>query len=164
MSSEYPSCPDCGGTLEPKEWRKRLKKKAGGEKQFRYIEIRRCKNCGKSTTLLPDDQLPYKHYEEQLVEKVIDDDLTEEELLEIDNYPCEATIARWVAWAEQLKKNAEGQIRSAAYRILDLTDAFLGSTESLLRQIKERIHRGWLSVAVGVMIKSGGLGVLPEPP
>ncbi len=161
-SSENPACPDCQGELEAKEWRKRVKKTAGGKKKIRLIEIRRCKNCGKSTTLLPDDQLPYKHYEEQLIEKVIDDELTEDEQLEIDNYPCEATIARWLAWAEQLKRNAEGQLRAAAYRILDLTERFLGSTESLLISIKERIHRGWLSVVMRVMVNTGGLGVIPS--
>ncbi len=144
----------------------RGKKEAGGKKKPRRIERRKCPECGHSYRLLPDDQIPYKHYSAEIIEKVIDDDyeFTEDELLKMEDYPCEATMARWREWAEQLVKNAEGQIRSAAHRILDLPLAFLASTYSLLKGIKERIRRGWLPFIIGIMISTGGTGTLPEPP
>jgi hypothetical protein len=164
-SNEEPVCPDCGGKLEKKDWVKRIKKNAGGQTEKRMIERRRCTNpnCRKCHRLLPDDQVPFKHYDVGLIERIIDDDLTEEEALAAEDRPCDDTKTRWRAWAVQLVKNAEGQIRSSAHRILDLSDQFLGSRESLLEKIKERIPRGWLGVVLRVMINTGGTGTLPEP-
>lgn len=144
----------------------RGKKEAGGTKKKRFIERRKCPACKRSYRLLPDDQIPHKHYNAEIIEKVIDTDyeLTEEEQLEVEIYPCDATIERWKKWADQLVKNAEGQIRSAGYRILDLSVRFLSSLDSLLKNIKERIPRGWLPFIVGLMINTSGAGTLPEPP
>ena len=85
-------------------------------------------------------------------------------MLEIEDYPCEATIKRWREWGRQLMKNAEGQIRSSAHRVLELSYGFLGSTESLLKGIKKRIRYGWLSFVIRMMMDTGGAGTLPEPP
>lgn len=112
--------------------------------------------------MLPDDQVPFKHYEAELIEKVIDDDLTDEEELESEDYPCDETKAGWREWAISLLNNAEGQIRSAAYQILDYTDEFLYMKDSLLERIRGRIRRGWLSVAIKIMVNTGGLGVIPR--
>ncbi len=144
----------------------RGKKEAGGKKKPRIIERRKCPECGRSYRLLPDDQIPYKHYSAEIIEKVIDEDydFAEDELLEMEDYPCEATKARWRKWAEQLEKNAEGQVRSAGHRILGLPLEILSHTGSLLRGIKERIRWGWLPFIIGIMISTGGAGTLPEPP
>ncbi len=146
-----------------KDWVERGKKEAGGHKIIRFIERRVCKECGKSHRLLPDDQIPYKHYSAEVIEKVIDDDyeLTEKESLAIEDYPCEATIMRWIEWGRQLAKNAEGQIRAAAHRVLDLSNEFLGSTESLLKGIKKIVPRGWLPFVIRLMIDTGGAGAIP---
>ena len=158
-------CPNCGGKLVNKEWVKRGKKEAGGRRIMRLIERRVCKECGESHRLLPDDQIPCKHYSAEVIEKVIDEDyeLTEEEALEYENYPCEATMERWKEWARQLVLNAEGQIRSAAHRVLDLSYEFLGSTESLLKGIKKFATRGWLPFVIKIMMDTGGAGTIPEP-
>lgn len=122
--------------------------------------------CGKSHRLLPDDQVPYKHYSADVIEKVVDEDheFTENEALEYEDYPCEATMDRWRIWAIQLVRNAEGGIRSAAHRVLDLSNEFLGSTESLLKGIKRFAKRGWLTFVIRIMTESGGAGMMPEPP
>ena len=96
-----------------------------------------------------------KQYEAQLIEDVIEGVLNEDDI-PIEVFPCEATIERWRKWASQLIHDAEGQIRSAAYRILDLSEEFLGSTESLLERMKERITCGWLAVTLRLMINTGG--------
>lgn len=166
MSNENPPCPDCGGKLVNKEWIPRGKKEAGGHRLIRIIERRRCVECGRSHRLLPDDQVPYKHYSAEVIEKVVDEDyeFIEEEALEYEDYPCEATMGRWRAWAVQLVKNAEGGIRSAAHRVLDLSNEFLRSTESLLKGIKKFAKRGWLTFVIRIMIESGGAGMMPEAP
>lgn len=121
------------------------------------IERRTCSNksCGRCHRLLPDMLVPYKQYEAQLIEDVIEGVLSEDDI-PIEVFPCEATIERWRKWASQLIHDAEGQIRSAAYRILDLSEEFLGSTESLLERMKERITCGWLAVTLRLMINTGG--------
>ena len=101
-----------------------------------------------------------------MIEKSIDDDyeFTEDEVLEYEDYPCETTAARWKEWASQLILNAEGQIRSAAHRVLDLSYEFLGSTESLLEGIKRFAACGWLPFVIKIMTDTGGAGTMPEPP
>ena len=140
----------------------------GGKQEWRYIEVRRCPKCGSCDRLLPDDQVPFKHYSEETIRKVIDDALTEDEELEYEDYPCEATKQRWKDWWDKLMLNAEGQIRSAAYRIMEMPTQFLTALNSLLEMIKEQIKEGWLAVILRLMINTGGLGVLPraaaEPP
>ena len=128
------------------------------------IERRKCKECGKKHRLLPDDQVPFKHYESELIEKVIDDNLSEEETLEIEDYPCDETKNAWREWGKLMMDNAEGQIRSAVYQIMDYTDEFLCMKDSLLERIKGRIRRDWLSVTLKLMVNTGGLGVVPRSP
>jgi hypothetical protein len=112
---------------------------------------------------LPDDQVPFKHYSAEAIEKVITDDFTEEEQEKYEDYPCEATVARWKDWYHQLATNAEGMLRSTAHRVLELSDQFLSSTESLLEGIKERIPKGWLSIIIGIIVNDKGAAVLPAP-
>ena len=59
--------------------------------------------CGKSYRLLPDDQIPNKHYSAEVIEKVVDEDyeFSEDEQREMEDYPCEATKERWKAWADR---------------------------------------------------------------
>lgn len=166
MSNEDPVCRECGIWLENKGWTKRLKRKIDGQKEFRLIEIRRCPKCGKSHRLLPDDQVPFKHYEAEVIEKVVDEDyeFDEKEVEALDEGPCDITRERWIAWARELFQNAEGALRSAAYRILDLSDRFLGSTESLLKGVKHWRPAGWLVRTVDIVLDIGGLGLLPRSP
>ena len=70
----------------------------GGKQEWRYIEVRQCPKCGSCDRLLPDDQVPFKYYGEETIRKVIDDALTEDEELEYEDYPCEATKQRWKDW------------------------------------------------------------------
>ena len=120
------------------------------------IERRQCTNesCRKTHRLLPDISVPYKHYEAGVIEDVIDGTINEEALSE-ENYPSESTLQRWRRWAEQFLKDAEGKLRSAAYRILELSDEFLGARGSLLGELRERLDYGWLSAAIRIYINTG---------
>ena len=136
---------------------KRVSKEIGGNNRWMLIERRQCTNesCHKTHRLLPDICIPYKHYEAGIIEDVIDGTLDEDALCE-ENYPCGSTLGRWRAWAKKFLQNAEGQIRSAAYRILDLSDEFLRTGRSLLEELKERLDYGWLSAAIRIHINTGG--------
>ena len=162
MSNEAVNCPDCGAALEKKDWVKRSKVHAGGNKTWRWIEVRKCVNCGRNHRLIPDDQVPYKHYEGVLIEKVVDGALSEDDMLEIENYPCDDTMARWAAWAEQLKKNAEGDMRLLLHKLSDLKGVLTTTETSLLEGIKHRVQKGLMAVAIRLIINFGGTGLMPD--
>ena len=65
-------------------------------------------------------------------------------------------MKRWREWFRRNKAAAEGQIRQAADRFLDLKEEFLRSKESLLEGMKERIGIGWLGAALRIIYNSGG--------
>ena len=156
-SNEEHVCPVCGGKLEKKGWKDRICKKGDGTEDTYKVENRKCrkKSCGKNHRLLPDILLPHKHYEADLVEAVIDGEASEEDF-QLENGPSESTIKRWREWGRDLTTEAEGKIRSAAYRILDLPEEFLGSRKSLLQGLKERLVQGWLAAAMRVIYNAGG--------
>lgn len=80
---------------------------------------------------------------------MIDEVIAEEDLT--GEGPADITLKRWRQWAKGPLTQAEGKLRSAAYRILDLTDSFLGSRESLVKKIQERLHDGWLSSVIRIV-------------
>jgi hypothetical protein len=135
---------------------RRINRKIGGENEWMLIERRKCtnKSCRKTHRLLPDISLPYKHYDAGVIEDVIDGTINEEALSEEYN-PSESTLQRWRKWAERLMRDLEGHMRSAAYRILELSEEFLSSGGSLLKELKERLNYGWLSVAIRIYINTG---------
>lgn len=159
-SKEVLVCPVCGSPLSLRDHKKRIWKKAGGIKDWILIERMQCTNdnCRKLHNVLPDLLVPQKHYESELIEAVIDGVITED-LLGTEDYPCEMTMKRWRAWYQHNKAAAEGQIRQAADRFLDLTKEFLRSTESLLEGIRDRIEIGWLSVVLKIIYNNGGQSI-----
>lgn len=123
------------------------------------IERRICTNreCGKTHRILPGNKvLPYKHYDADTIEGVIDG-LVNEDNLSLEDYPCESTLRRWRRWAEELLKNTEGQLRSTVYRVYDLSFEFLKYGNSLLEDLKERIKYGWLTAVVRIYMDTGGI-------
>ena len=90
-----------------------------------------------------------------LIEEVVEGTMDENELLET-NYPCESTMRRWRMWAEELLRNAEGQLRSVVHRIYDLSYEFLKSEKSLLGELKKRSGSRWLTIVVRIYIDTEG--------
>ena len=135
---------------------RRISRKIGGENDWMLIERRKCtnKSCHKTHRLLPDISLPYKHYDAGVIEDVIDGTIDEEALSEEYN-PSESTLQRWRKWAERLMRDLEGHMRSAAYRILEMTEEFLNTRVSLLEGLRERLNYGWLSAAMRIYINTG---------
>jgi hypothetical protein len=135
---------------------RRINRKIGGENEWMLIERRKCtnKSCRKTHRLLPVISLPYKHYDAGVIEDVIDGTINEEALSEEYN-PSESTLQRWRKWAERLMKDLEGHMRSAAYRILEMTEEFLNTRVSLLEGLRERLNYGWLSAAMRIYINTG---------
>ena len=123
------------------------------------IERRKCtkEGCGKTHRLLPGNKvLPYKQYDADTIEGVIDG-VVNEENLSMEDYPCESTLSRWREWAEELLRNTDGQLRSKVHRVYDLHYEFLKCGNSLLKELKKRIKYGWLTAVVRIYMDTGGI-------
>lgn len=87
-------CPNCGNSLKYYDKTKRIVRTKG--RKSKYIKIRRVK-CNKCRTIhreLPDDIVPYKQYEYEVIYGVIEG-LISPEVLGFEDYPCEQTMKKW---------------------------------------------------------------------
>lgn len=156
-SKEECCCPDCGSPLRYRDQRLRVHMVAGGGKEWYRIRRLKCTNdkCRRLHNELPDCMCPHKHYDAGLIEDVVDGIVSEEDR-ETEDYPCAGTMKHWRWWAHINEKNMEGQIRLAAVRFLDLDEKLLGSGDSLLGRLKERIRPGWLPAVLRYIYNTGG--------
>jgi hypothetical protein len=156
-SEEDSVCPLCGSPLKRRDSRRRVHRTAGGKKQWYLINRLKCTNkkCHKLHNELPDCIVPYKQYGEEIIEDVIEEVITPDDL-ETEDYPCEETMNHWKWWLEQNKANIDGQMKSVAHHLLDLSTEFLKSGDSLLEELRKKINPGWLSVVVRFIYNSGG--------
>lgn len=62
-----------------------------------YLTIKRyrCIVCGTIHRKLPDDILPFKQYEAELIKGVAEGLITSD-TLGYEDYPCEATMKKWL--------------------------------------------------------------------
>lgn len=87
-------CPFCGGELKHRDyiWRTVY----GKRRSVRKIRVEReiCIDCKKVMRTLPDEILPYRRYETEIIFGVIEGLITCE-TLGYEDYPCEMTMIRW---------------------------------------------------------------------
>lgn len=157
ISEEDTVCPECGSPLCRRDKKRRVHKEAGGRKRWFVINRLKCtnENCRRLHNELPDCMVPYKHYGTEIIEDVVDEVVGPDDL-ETEDYPCEATMKHWKWWIFHNEKNMNGQMRSVLHHLLDLNTEFLKSGESLLKEFRERISPGWLSVVIRFLYNSGG--------
>lgn len=95
VSDNQTICPLCGGELQ--YYDKVFRKIRCKFKKIKKIQMNRvkCKKCGKIHRVFPDFILPYKQYEADIVKGVLDGIITPE-TLGFEDYPCEATMNRWL--------------------------------------------------------------------
>lgn len=89
------NCPDCGGELKHYDKVKRIIRTKGRAAEYIDIQRVRCVNYGKTHRELPRSMIPYKQYSSELIKGVLDGYITPE-TLGYEDYPCEATMARWI--------------------------------------------------------------------
>lgn len=87
-------CPDCGGELKHYDYVRRVVKTKRGEKTFFSMERVYCKSCRKVHRVLTDDIIPYKQYEREVIEGVVEG-LIDSDTLGFENYPSEKQMDRW---------------------------------------------------------------------
>lgn len=158
ICQETPVCPNCGQTLVLRDHKKRIHKVAGGDKEWYMIPRMKCTNdecpC-RIHSCIPDNLSPYKHYDAELIEDVIDGVISSDDP-GTENYPCAGTMALWKEWAEKNKTNIDGQIRSIGYRLLDFGIELLTSVISIMDELRQKISPGWLKVVTRVIYNTGG--------
>ncbi len=118
------------------------------------MERRICTNggCRKIHTVLPDCLVPYKHYASEVIAGVLDGIITPEEA---EDYPCEATMARWHHWLMANYFRIEGCLKSIGHCLMGLESGLLTSTVSLLETL--RLSNGcWLEAILRTIYNSGG--------
>lgn len=69
----------------------------------KWIKIRRfrCTKCGYLCRQLPDCIFPYKQYEAEIIQGVLEGFITPE-TIGYEDYPCEMTMLRWKSHKSQL--------------------------------------------------------------
>lgn len=138
-------------------------KKEGGQVERLCIERFRCTNagCRRIHSALPDCLVPYKHYASEVIEGVIDDVITPDDI-ESENYPCEATMQRWLRWLTINYQYIEGYLRALHIRYrnalsnLKLDDDILSTSISLLDYVRQSLQDSWLEAILRAIYNSGG--------
>lgn len=94
-------CPDCGEVLKHYDSVRRIIRTK--RRSSKWVTVRRlqCPACGKLHRELPNDILPYKQYETEVIKGVLEDLITSE-TLGYEDYPCEVTMIRWKTQKIQL--------------------------------------------------------------
>lgn len=89
-------CPKCGGRLRYFDSVKRIIRTKARLTEWLDIRRLRCTDCNSLHRELPEDLLPYKQYESEIIIGVLDGLITCE-TLGFEDYPCEMTMTRWLA-------------------------------------------------------------------
>ena len=113
-----------------------------------------CDRCSKLHEELPDILVPYKHYKAEVIENVVDEVCTPDDL-ETEDYPCEKTMDRWKRWIAGNTNQIDGILKSVGHRCFEMSESLLRSKCSLLQELR-RQGNGWLSICVRVILNSGG--------
>jgi len=88
LNKDIPVCPDCGSIMSGYDARKRIVINEYGDKTTYRINRLKCTVCNKIHTEIPDFISPYKNYEQDVVDSV----------LEGNKYACiadDSTMRRW---------------------------------------------------------------------
>lgn len=154
---EKPVCPVCQSPMKYRDTRRRHIRKEGGAKSWGRIRRLFCERCHRLHNELPANLSPYKHYETGVIEGVVDDVITEDDL-ESEDYPCAKTMERWKQWVEHNRQFIEGYIRTIGFMLLNLGVEFLKVQGSILDYLRDKFRSGenhWLSIVNRLVYNTG---------
>lgn len=143
-SAEVIPCPCCGGNLSVIGSRVRKSIKGSGEVTQLVIRRLRCVDCKRIHHELPDLLVPYKRYDAESIEHVINESTS------LDIAADESTLHRWRSWFLAWALYAQGCLQSIAIRF-DLSVGNPSFTpQSALLSIGRYVGdaSGWLARAV----------------
>ena len=88
-------CKECGDRLKYFDKVKRIIRTKNRKTKWITIKRYKCKNCQKIHRILPDNLLPFKQYEKEVIMGVKDGIITSD-TYGFEDYPCEMTMKRWL--------------------------------------------------------------------
>lgn len=90
------NCPKCGGFLKRYDEVPRLLRTKGG--LSKYVKVRRwkCVGCNSIHREISNDIHPYKQYESEIINGVLDGLITPD-TIGYEDRPCEMTMKRWLS-------------------------------------------------------------------
>lgn len=68
----------------------------GGKKKFIRVARYRCGSCGSIHRDIPNYIYPYKQYEKEIIDGVVERLITSD-TLGYEDYPCQMTMFRWIS-------------------------------------------------------------------
>jgi hypothetical protein len=101
VSENKSNCPKCGGLLRYFDRVQRIVRTKNRKTDWIKIRRLRCTDCGSLHRELPEELLPYKQYEAEVIRGVLEGFITCE-TLGFEDYPCELTMFRWMAQKSQI--------------------------------------------------------------
>ena len=88
-------CEKCNNLMKKYDKVNRLYKSEDGEKKFIKIQRYYCPNCRHIDRDLPDNLMPYKHCDKNIIKDVVSGKITPD-TIGYEDYPCEMTMERWI--------------------------------------------------------------------
>ena len=94
ITNDETACPKCGGNL--KYYDKVFRIVRTKRRLTKHVELRRfkCCKCGSVHREIPNYILPYKQYETELIQGVLEGLITAN-TIGYEDYPCEKTMIMW---------------------------------------------------------------------
>ncbi len=89
-------CPKCGGKLKHYDKVKRIVRTKNRLSYWIDIDRSYCIKCNSVHRVIPDYIYPYKHYESEVINGVLEKLITQE-TLGFEDYPCETTFREWLS-------------------------------------------------------------------
>ena len=89
------NCPKCGGELKYYDSVGRLVMTKYRRRYKITVKRYKCIQCGSVHRLIPNDIYPFKHYERELIDGVVER-IIDSDTLGFEDYPCVLTMNRWL--------------------------------------------------------------------
>lgn len=136
--------------MKCKDRRKRIGRTLDGDRSVYLVRRMYCYDCHIMHVELPDFLIKYKHFEVQIIEDTIDENISVE-----DGYPApsEMTMRRWQDWFASIHSVMDSILYSVRAMLEDLLPCLINE-DSLASALRSQ-GEGWLITAFSVMINAG---------
>lgn len=135
-------CPTCRRKRKLYDHVRRYVRKYKDKHVTVYVPRLKCE-CG-IQRVLPQNIVPYKHFEAEVIENVVDEIIYPGDE-EIENHPCESTADRWKKWIAGNKTQIDSALAAVNNRYRLFEGSHLNMAVSLLKQLREN-YDSWLEI------------------
>lgn len=133
--------------MQCKDRRERIGRSYDGEKKIYLVRRMYCRDCRRMHTELPDFLIKYKHYEAQIVEDGI-----EEQIPAWCNHPVPETIRRWQIWFRHILPLLNAALASVYTELEDQLPSFFRKID-YVEQLRSK-GEGWLATVLDILINT----------